>query len=109
MKVKELIKKLESLDPEANVKIPATFTYVTVGPAPAVSIDHVGKGIDWDNDIVNLYANKTLVALSPEQYQHFMTELRKADKHRAECYKKGIKDSKLIEAQIDPLFRKSGE
>lgn len=109
MKVKDLIKKLNELDPEANVTIPVTLTHVTIGAHPSVDIVHVVKGIDWDSSTVHLHPERQLVSLSEEQFEHFYSELRKADKHRQDCWRKGIKDPKIIEKDMNPLFKTTGD
>lgn len=109
MKVKDLIRKLSDLDPEADVSIPVTLTHVTMGAHPSVNIVHVGKGIDWDSSTVHLHPERQLIALTEEQFEHFHSELRKADKHRQECWRKGIRDPKVIEKDVNPLFKRNGE
>lgn len=109
MKVKDLIKKLSELDPEADVCVPVTLTHVTMGARPSVNIAHVGKGIDWDSSTVHLHPDRQLVALTEQQFEHFYSELRKADKHRQDCWLKGIKDPKIIEKDMNPLFKRNGE
>lgn len=108
MKVKDLIKKLSELDQEADVTIPVTLTHVTMGALSSVQIKHVVKGIDWDSSTVHLHPDRQLVALSEQQFEHFYSELRKADKHRQECWRKGIKDPKIIERDMNPLFKTTG-
>lgn len=109
MKVKDLIKKLSDLDPEADVSIPVTLTHVTIGARPSVNIVHVGKGIDWDSSTVHLHPERQLVALTEEQFEYFHSELRKADKQRQEYWRSGIKDPKIVEKDINPLFKRTGE
>lgn len=109
MKVKDLIKKLSDLDPEADVCIPVTLTHVTMGAHPSVDIVHVGKGIDWDSSTVHLHPERQLVAFTEKQFEQFYTELRKADKTRQDYWRKGERDPRIIERDMNPLFRTNGE
>lgn len=105
MKVKELIIRLQQLDPEAVVRIPVTSTSYPYGSTTSVDIDSVGAGIDWDISIVHVYTKSPLVHFMPNQYENFMNELFAANKARDVAFKKGIKDAKIVEINMNPIFK----
>jgi hypothetical protein len=105
MKVKDLIFKLQQLDPEAEAVIPVYLTQPTVGARPVVKIEHVGRGIDWDNNRVMLTGESNLISLTGSQFEYFYEEFLKASMIRSDAFKKGISDVKVIENGMNPLFK----
>lgn len=105
MKVKDLISKLEKLDPEADAVIPVYLTHPTIGSRPVAKIVHIGKGIDWDNNRVMITADTNLISLTESQFEYFYDEFLKASKIRSDAFKKGITDVSEIEKGMNPLFK----
>lgn len=109
MKVKDLISQLQKFDPECNVHIPVTLTRSTIGQSPSASVRDAVKGIDWDNSTVYIRPDGNLVSLTEQQFEHFKSEFREAERLRHTFWRKGISDPVIIEKDMNPLFKSTGE
>jgi hypothetical protein len=99
MTVQELIEQLLDCDLDAEVVIPATYTYYTVGSSPCAQIRGAQKGFDWDRGKVFIRPTTNLVQLNSYQYNEFRKCLSEHDWIRHD-----IHYGKKPRGTIPPMF-----
>lgn len=69
MKVRELRDLLGAVNEDLEVVIPVESGTVTIGATPAVTVDYVRQGFDWDTGKVFLRNSRNaLTTMSQEEY-----------------------------------------
>lgn len=101
MTVQELIEQLFRFDLDAEVVIPANYTFITAGPRSSTNITSVYKGTGWDRGTVFICPEANLVQLNNYQYNLFLDEIREHDWIRYDIHK-GNKPRGTIPPMFNP-------
>lgn len=99
MTVQELIEQLLRYDLDMEVRIPASYTFITAGPRASTNVTGAYKGTDWDKGYVFIYPEANLVQLNSYQYGLFTETLREHDWIRYDIHK-----SNKPRGTIPPMF-----
>lgn len=101
MTVQELIEQLMRYDLEAEVFIPASYTFLTAGARPCTNVTGAYGGFDWDRGKVFIYPEAKLVQLNNYQYGEFSKCVREHDWIRSDIHK-GKKPRGVIPPMFNP-------
>jgi hypothetical protein len=101
MTVQELIEQLLRYDLDMEVVIPASKTFLTMGPRPSTPVTGAYKGTDWDRGYVFIYPESKLVQLNEYQFGEFSKEVRQHDWIRSDI-SKGVKPRGIIPPMFNP-------
>lgn len=101
MTVQELIEQLLRYDLDMEVVIPASKTFLTIGPRPSTPVTGAYQGNDWDRGYVFIYPESRLVQLNEYQYGEFCKVVRECDWIMSDIHK-GVKPRGVIPPMFKP-------